>query len=100
MSKGSDNKTPYRKNPDVVCSELDEGAILLNLNTKYYYNLNETALKIWNSVNGSSIISEIAQKIAEEYEVDKGLAEESVRRLLAELYKEGLVIAPCSVALE
>jgi hypothetical protein len=92
MSGSQVKDTRYKKNPTVVCSELDEGAILLDLNTKYYYNLNETALKIWKSMDASSIISEIAEMIAEEYEVDEGPAEESVRRIMTELYNEGLVI--------
>ncbi|MEJ2009196.1 MAG: PqqD family protein [Acidobacteriota bacterium] len=84
--------TCYRKNPAVVCTELDEGAILLDLNTKYYYNLNQTALTIWKSMNESSIISEMAERLAEQYEVDQGQAEESAKRIMAELHKEGLVI--------
>jgi hypothetical protein len=93
VSKSNEKKTRYKKNPAVVCTEFDDGAILLDLNTKYYYNLNETALKIWQFVNGSSILSEIAARIAEEYEVDQGKAEESVKRIITELHKEGLVTA-------
>jgi hypothetical protein len=93
MSKNHEKEMLYKKNPAVVCSELDEGAILLDLNTKYYYNLNESALTIWKSINDLSAISEIAAKIAEEYEVGQDRAEESVRRIITELYKEGLVIA-------
>jgi hypothetical protein len=92
MSKSQQKEQRYKKNPAVVCSELDEGAILLDLNTKYYYNLNETALKIWKFIDDLSAIPEIATGIAEEYEVDQCQAEESVGRIIAELYKEGLVI--------
>ena len=82
----------YQQNPEVSCAELDEGAILLNLNTKFYYNLNETGLKIWQSLGKISNVSEIAGKIVEEYEVDKERAVKSVKRILKELQKEGLVI--------
>jgi hypothetical protein len=92
MPKSHEKKQRYKKNPAVVCSELDEGAILLDLNTKFYYNLNETALKIWKCIDDFSAISEIAARIAEEYEVGQGPAEGSVSRIMAELHKEGLVI--------
>jgi hypothetical protein len=92
VSNNHDKDAPYKKNPAVVCSELDEGAILLDLNTKYYYNLNETALKIWKYINGLSMASEIAEWIVEEYDVDKDSAEESVRKIMAELQKEGLIV--------
>lgn len=91
MSKNDVMDTCYKKNPAVVSSELDEGAILLDLNTKYYYNLNESALLIWKIMDELSLIPEIAERIAEEYEVDRGRAEESVRRVMAELHKEGLI---------
>jgi hypothetical protein len=91
MSKKNAIETCYKKNPAIVCSELDDGAILLDLNTKYYYNLNETSLIIWKSIDDSSAISDIAARIADEYEVGQSHAEESVRRVMEELYKEGLV---------
>jgi hypothetical protein len=82
----------YQKNPEVSCAELDEGAVLLDLNTKYYYNLNETGLRIWQSLDRVSYISEIVEKIVEEYEVDRDRAARSVKRILEELQKEGLVL--------
>ena len=81
----------YKKNPSLVCTEFDDGAILLDLHTKYYYNLNATGLSIWNLLSGLSTVSEIAEKLGEEYEVDKGRALESVKRLMAKLCDEGLV---------
>lgn len=80
------------KKTEVSCAELDEGAILLDLNTKFYYNLNETGLKIWQSLGKLSNTSEIADRVVEEYEVDKDKALRSVKRILEELQKEGLVI--------
>ena len=87
------SETCYQKNPSLVCTEFDDGAILLNLHTKYYYNLNETGLSIWNLLNELSTVPEIAEKIVDEYEVDKDRALESVRRIMAELCQEGLIIA-------
>lgn len=92
MLKISEKDTCYRRNPAVVCTELDGGAILLDLDTKYYYNLNETALKIWQSIDGSSFMSDVVGKIAEEYEVDQLRAEEGVKRTIEEFHREGLVI--------
>ena len=33
--------------PSVVCTVLEEGGVLLHLETKYYYSLNRTALALW-----------------------------------------------------
>ncbi len=87
-----DNLKIYLKNPSVVCTELDDGAILLNLDTKYYYNLNETGLRIWQILDEVGTPLQIAKKLASEYEIDVEGAETSVFRLIKELETEGLVI--------
>lgn len=38
---------PLTPNPSVVCTVLEEGGVLLHLETKYYYSLNRTALAYW-----------------------------------------------------
>ena len=40
----------FQENPSVVLTELDDGAVLLNLDNEYYYNLDEIALRIWEIV--------------------------------------------------
>jgi hypothetical protein len=82
----------YQKNPSVVCTELDDGAVLLNLDTKYYYNLNETGLRIWQIMEEVENPAEIAEKLANEYEIDVERAKASVVKLMEELEKEGLII--------
>jgi hypothetical protein len=76
-----------------VCTELDEGAVLLNLDTKYYFNLNETGLRIWQIMEDSLNSMEIAEKLAGEYDVDMERAKSSVVRLLGELEKEELILS-------
>ncbi len=81
----------YKKNPSVVCSELEGGGILLNLATKYYFNLNETGLRIWQILDHRNTTSEIADSIVEEYDIDGEHAGASVSGLLQELEKNGLI---------
>ena len=81
----------YQKNPSVSCTELEDGAILLNLDTKYYYTLNSTGLRIWQIMDESKDPLEIAQKLAVEYEVDEEKAKASVVELMEELEQEGLI---------
>ena len=82
----------YRKNPSVVTTELDDGAVLLNLDTKYYYNLNVTGLKIWEALEDTRSPSLIAADIANEYETDIERVNLSLARLIEELEEEGLII--------
>jgi hypothetical protein len=83
----------YRKNPSVLCTELEEGAVLLDLETKYYYTLNSTGLVIWQLLEKLESPFEIARKLTVEYEVDEERATASVQRLLEELEQEKLILA-------
>jgi len=83
----------YHKNPSVVCTELDDGAVLLNLDSKYYYSLNETGLRIWQFIEESRSPLEIAKKLANEYEIDVEIAGACVVGLVEELEKENLIIS-------
>jgi hypothetical protein len=45
-------------NPDVVCSTLDNGGVLLDLETKQYFALNATGLLVWQYLeDGGSLAS-------------------------------------------
>ena len=82
----------YHKNPHIVTTELEDGAILLNLNTKYYYNLNETGLSIWQALDESVDAETIATKLTDEYDIDREQASAYLGELLEDLEKEGLII--------
>lgn len=92
MNSIPDQFRPYRKNPSVACTELDDGAVLLHLDTKYYFNLNETGLRIWQIMEECHTHSEIAGKLVDEYDVDVERAKKSVAGLMGELEKEKLII--------
>jgi hypothetical protein len=82
----------YKKNPSVVCTELDDCAVLLSLDNKYLYTLNETGLRIWQIMEEFYSPVEISKKLANEYVVTAERAETSVFKLIEELEKENLVI--------
>lgn len=82
----------YQKNPSVVCTELDDGGILLNLDNKYYYTLNQTGLRIWQFLDKCRSPSEIAHNLTLEYEIDEKRATESVTRMIKEWELEKLIL--------
>ena len=93
MSIINDQYKTYKKNPSVACTELDDGAVLLNLDTKYYFNLNETGLRIWQILEESQNPLEIAERLANEYEVEVERARASVIKLMEDLEKDGLIMS-------
>lgn len=77
---------------DIIATELDNGeAVLLHLNTKKYYSLNVTGLRIWQLLGKGLTPVEICGAIQTEFDVTDEMARESVLKIVTELKHEHLV---------
>jgi coenzyme PQQ synthesis protein D (PqqD) len=82
------------QNPEVVVTELEDGAVLLNMQTRLYYSLNDAGLAVWNLVDGSGSPGDLVTKLGETFALDDPAgAEEAISKFLAELEREALVVA-------
>lgn len=76
----SNNLTPGKH---VVVTDFDGGeGILVDLNTKKYYQLNETAMIVWKGLEKGKTMGEIVADITSSYEVTPGQATLSVQRIV------------------
>ena len=67
----------------VVATDFDGGeGILVDLNTKKYYQLNETAMVVWKGLEQGKTTGEIAVDITSNYEVALDRATVSVERIV------------------
>jgi hypothetical protein len=67
----------------VVVTDFDGGeGILVDLNTKRYYQLNETAMVVWRGLERGKTTREIAADITSKYEVALEKAVLSVERIV------------------
>ena len=71
---------PYKH---VIFTDLDglEG-VLVDLNSKKYYQLNETASLIWRGLEKRLPVSEIAEEMTESYDVSLEQAKSSIETAL------------------
>jgi len=77
---------------DVVFTDFEGGeGILVNLNTKQYYRLNETGALIWRGLENGSTVEDIVSEMQTLYEVTREHALTSVDRLLLTLESNKLV---------
>ncbi len=83
----------FRKKNDTPWNVIDDEAVVLNLDSGHYYILNETGCRIWELLDGKSSIDDIADKICQEYEVDRNAAQKDTVRIISELEEEKLVEA-------
>ena len=76
----------------VIFTDLDgvEG-VLVDLNTKKYYQLNETATLVWRRLEKRMSIDNIVKEMTELYDVSPIHAQSSLENLLRRLYTQKLV---------
>jgi hypothetical protein len=79
------------RNPEVVTTELEEGAVLLNIETGFYYSLNEPGAEIWRSVDAAEGAQELTDLLRQRFDVDPDGAAAAVSGFTAELEREGLL---------
>jgi len=75
--------TPIVPHDHIVFTDLDgaEG-VLVDLNAKSFYRLNETAMLVWREVENRATVEEIIHKMTLSYDVSADQAASSVERLL------------------
>jgi hypothetical protein len=77
------NTTTLMPGKHVVATDFDGGeGILVDLNTKKYYQLNETAMIVWKGLENGKTMGEIADDITSSYEVALDKARVSVERIV------------------
>jgi len=81
------NPTPFEH---IVFTEFDDAeGILVDLNTKKYYQLNETAMLIWKSLENGLSNEKIADEMVRNYDVTPEAALQNVEKAVKdfETYK-------------
>ena len=79
----------------VVVTDFDGGeGILVDLNTKKYYQLNETAMVVWKGLEKGKTMMEIVADITATYEVTPDKATLSVQRIVDNFQSYKLVGVP------
>jgi hypothetical protein len=81
-----------KQHPEVVYTDLVDGAVLLHLETKLYYSLNEAGTAIWRLLNSTESREDLIQGLTSEYDVEKERAEASVSEFIQELERNQLVL--------
>ena len=82
----------FKTNPQVVATPFDNGeGVLIDLQGKQYFQLNETGLFIWQRLADGHSSAQIASALTAEYDVSEVQAEASVQRLIADLQQRELL---------
>jgi len=83
------NSAPY---DHIVFTEFDDSeGILVDLNTKKYYQLNETAMLIWKGLEQGLGTHEIANRIVDNYEITPSDALRNVDEIVEKFQMYSLI---------
>jgi hypothetical protein len=86
-----------RPNPQVVLTEMRDGsAVLLHLETQFYFTLNETGVFVWKLLASERAWDResLTKELTREFEVDQARASSDLDALLDELRAQELLTPP------
>lgn len=77
--------------PDVLTAHLSGEAVLLNLEDKNYYRLNETAAAVWAGLERGETHQEILSGLLSKYEIDEATASREMDAVIADFREKRLI---------
>ena len=75
----------------VMHRELQGESVLLNLDSEYYFGLDEVGSRMWNALATSDTISMAFATLINEYDVDPDQLKHDLDNLLQKLIEAGLI---------
>jgi hypothetical protein len=79
-------------NPQVLTTQLEDGAVLLDMDRGIYYSLNPVGLEIWRRMDAPRRLEELATELTGLFEVGRQAANDCVAQFVGELDHEGLLM--------
>lgn len=77
--------------PEVVASEVDGGAALLDLRSSQYYGLNPVGAYVWSQIQEPKTLDALAAAVADAFDVDVSSCRDDIARLLGDFHGAGLI---------
>ncbi len=83
--------TLLRRKAAVVGADVADDAILLDIDTGYFFQLNRTAAKIWAFVEAPQTLGALTAHMAASYRVDVDTCRSDVTEFVADLIERGVL---------
>jgi Coenzyme PQQ synthesis protein D (PqqD) len=86
-----DRNLQVRPLPTVYVREIDDEAIVLNMETEKYIGFDPVARSMWEALTTSANIADAIDRLASEYAVERPILEADVTAFIANLQENELV---------
>lgn len=81
----------YRRNKEIVFSNIEGEIAILNVSSGKYFGLNDIGSDIWGVLKQPKILDEIVQELQLIYEVDLSQCHSDIKNYIQELKDAGLI---------
>ncbi|HEY6263462.1 MAG TPA: PqqD family protein [Candidatus Acidoferrum sp.] len=82
----------WQKNPALAWREIDEATVIISPTDSVMHELNDTGSFLWKNIDGQRSAAELAELLAESYEVTPDVALNDTQALLEEMATRKLVV--------
>ncbi len=78
-------------NRDLLCCDLSDGSVILDLESGVYYGLSGVGKYVWGLIKEPKVMSDITAAVLEEYSVESDRCAEDLRSLFADMADRNLI---------
>jgi len=86
-----DDGTMLRRKAAVVSADVADDAILLDIDSGYFFQLNRTGTRIWTFVEAPQTLGALCNHMAANFQVDVDACRRDVTEFVAELIERGVL---------
>ena len=86
-----DDMTVLRRNPAVVGADVADDAILLDIDSGYFFQLNRTGARIWAFIEQPQTLGALCDQMAAGHKVDVAECRRDVTEFVADLLERGVL---------
>ena len=83
----------WQKNPALAWREIDDETVIISPNDSVMHELNDTGSFLWKNIDGKRSAADLAELLAENYEVTPDIALVDTQSLLEEMSSRKLVVS-------
>ena len=83
----------WQKNPALAWRDIDEETVIISPNESIMHELNDTGSFLWRNIDGKRSAAQLAELLAETYDVTPEIALTDTEALLEEMSARKLVVS-------
>jgi len=92
MSDMDQQLTCIRRAPDLITAPLDDGAIIMDIASGNFIELNRTAAQVWELLDVPNTLSGLCELVQDRYDVAPDLCAAQIEQWMGEMRAQNLVL--------